>query len=250
MYRGGCWSSLLIPSPAQINREHGNINKTKLDAASLRFPPRRGPCGSPARAVKGGDCAATAISYPWRRPSSWASAWPWLEFGQRTAFAGIFLAFPAQLSTPKALLSKLGGAGLEVSFLSPPWIKCVHVARCKVFGWLVWFICIFPFFLKKPPQNRFSSKQSSFYSLCYTQRPFQFTFAPFFAVKIITFFCLLFLICLFISMYFWHGLAKAESSVKLSGSDCFVLLCKRSLRDSLFADTLPLEINAIRKIFR
>lgn len=63
-YWGGCWSLLLIPSPMQINREHRNINKTKLDTASLRFPPLRGPCGSWAPAVKGGDCATTVISYP------------------------------------------------------------------------------------------------------------------------------------------------------------------------------------------
>lgn len=61
---GDYWSLLFIPSPMQINREHRNINKTKLDTASLRFPPLRGPCGSWAQAVKGGDCAATAISYP------------------------------------------------------------------------------------------------------------------------------------------------------------------------------------------
>lgn len=97
------------------------------------------------------------------------------------------------------------------------------------------------FFLKKPTQNRFSTKQSSFYSLCYTQRPFQFTFAPFLTVKIMTFFCLLFLICLFIPIYFWHSLTKAGSSVQLSGSDCFVLLCKLSLHDTQFTDTLPLE---------
>jgi len=29
--------------------------------------------------------------------------------------------------------------------------------------------------------------------------------------------------------------------VKLSGSDCFVLLCKLSLHDTQFTDTLPLE---------
>lgn len=48
----------------QINREYRNINKTKLDTASLRFPPLRGLCGFGAQAVKAGNCATTAISYP------------------------------------------------------------------------------------------------------------------------------------------------------------------------------------------
>jgi len=53
---------LLILSPEQINSEHRNINKTKLDTASLRFPPLWGPCGSWAQAVNQGDCVATVIS--------------------------------------------------------------------------------------------------------------------------------------------------------------------------------------------
>lgn len=85
--------------------------------------------------------------------------------------------------------------------------------------------------------------------VCYTQSPFQFTFAPFLTVKIITFFCLLFLICLFIPIYFWHSLTKAESSVKLPGSDCFVLLCKLSLHDTQFTDTFPLENERYLKDF-
>lgn len=63
-----------------------------------------------------------------------------------------------------------------------------------------------------------------------THSPFQFIFALSLAAKIISFFCLLSLICLFIPIYFWRSLAKAGSSVQLCGLGCFVLLCKLSLR--------------------
>lgn len=79
LYWGGYWSLLLILSPVQINREHRNINKTKLDTASLRFPPLQGPCGSWAQAVKGGNCAATAISYPMAKAEFLR---PWLRVWQ------------------------------------------------------------------------------------------------------------------------------------------------------------------------
>lgn len=73
-----------------------------------------------------------------------------------------------------------------------------------------------------------------------THSPFQFIFALSLAAKIISF-CLLSLICLFIPIYFWRSLAKAGSSVQLCGLGCFVLLCKLSLRDTQFTETLPLE---------
>lgn len=78
-------------------------------------------------------------------------------------------------------------------------------------------------------------------SVGYTQSPFQFIFALCLTAKIISFFRLLSLICLFVPIYFCHSLTKAGSSVQLCGLDCFVLLCKLPLRDTQFTDTLPLE---------
>lgn len=123
---------LLILSPVQFNREQRNINKTKLDAASLRFPPLQGPCGSWAQAVKGGDCATTAISYPTAQVEFLRLGVAIAEgLAEGTAFAVLansllaLLRSPAELSTPKALLSSSEG-GLGVLFLAFPWTKRVR----------------------------------------------------------------------------------------------------------------------------
>ena len=85
--------------------------------------------------------------------------------GRGVAFAAIspaLLRFPAESPTQKALVSRLWGwfRGF-VSFSSLD--QTCSCARCKDFGLIVWFLF---FFLKKPTQNRSSTKQSSFYSLC------------------------------------------------------------------------------------
>lgn len=98
------------------------------------------------------------------------------------------------------------------------------------------------FFLTKPTQNRFCTKQPAFYSLCLLQTEALSVYICPIPHSEDYYFLLPFpLICLFIPIYFWNSLTKAGSSVKLSGSDCLVLLCKVSLHDTQFADTVPLE---------
>lgn len=140
----------------------------------------------------------------------------------KMVFALIFLplfSFPAKLAALKAPVSKLEGR-FGGFFISLHWTKPVHRPGVKFLDGQWDF-----FFLQKPTQNSFSTKQSSFYSLCCTET-LSVYICPIPQVKITlttltTFFFLLFLICLFIPIYFWHSLTKAESSVKLSGSDCF-----------------------------
>lgn len=112
---------LLIPSPMQINREHRNINKTKLDTASLRFPPLRGPCGSWAPTVKGGDCAATVISYPMAKAEFLRLGMAIAQSGRRKAFDVILLAllgFPAVTNSKGPSFQALGRFRGFVSFSS------------------------------------------------------------------------------------------------------------------------------------
>lgn len=67
------------------------------------------------------------------------------------------LCFPAKLPTQNALVSKLWGKFRGFDF-SLPWIKCVCVSGAKFLN------CQCDTFLRKPIQNRFSTKQSSFFS--------------------------------------------------------------------------------------
>lgn len=86
-------------------------------------------------------------------------------------------------------------------------------------------------------------------SVCYTPGPFRFTFAPFLTVKIIAFFCLPFLICLFIPIYFWYSLTIAE---RVSETFWLIALCfcaNLPLHNTQFTDTLPLENQCYLKEF-
>lgn len=126
----------MILSPAQINRERRNINKTKLDTASLRFPPLQGPCGSWAQAVKGGDCAAAAISSPMAKAEFLR---PWLRVWQgKWCFSHLptIVQFSCKVSNSKG--PSFQGLGEVWGFLYfSSWDQTCSQARCKVFGWLV-----------------------------------------------------------------------------------------------------------------